>query len=50
MLAGLVKNGSIKQLGKYVSSPGVDINDRPGTDEALLDCCDPKKRGVSSTR
>ena len=37
MLVGLVKKGSIKQLGKYLSSPGVDVNDRPGTDEALLD-------------
>jgi ankyrin repeat protein len=26
MLAGLVKKGSIKQLQKYFSSPGVDIN------------------------
>jgi hypothetical protein len=36
-LAQLVKSGSIERLQKYLSSPGVDINDRPGTDEALLD-------------
>jgi ankyrin repeat protein len=36
-LKELVKSGSIEQLQKYLSSPGVDINDRPGTDEALLD-------------
>jgi len=36
-LAQLVKSGSIQRLQKYLSSPGVDINDRPGTDEALLD-------------
>ncbi len=36
-LAELVKGGSIGQLQTYLSSPGVDINDRPGTDEALLD-------------
>jgi ankyrin repeat protein len=36
-LAELVKSGSIERLQKYLSSPGVDINDRPGTDEALLD-------------
>lgn len=37
MLAELVKSGSIERLQQYLSSPGVDINDRPGTDEALLD-------------
>jgi ankyrin repeat protein len=37
MLADLVKSGSIERLREYLSSPGVDINDRPGTDEALLD-------------
>jgi len=36
-LAQLVKGGSIERLQKYLSTPGVDINDRPGTDEALLD-------------
>ena len=36
-LAQLVKSGSIERLQKYLSTPGVDINDRPGTDEALLD-------------
>jgi ankyrin repeat protein len=36
-LAVLVKSGSIGQLQTYLSSPGVDINDRPGIDEALLD-------------
>jgi ankyrin repeat protein len=36
-LKELVKSGSIERLQKYLSSPGVDINDRPGTDEALLD-------------
>jgi ankyrin repeat protein len=36
-LAELVKSGSIERLQKYLSSPGVDINDRPGTNEALLD-------------
>jgi hypothetical protein len=36
-LQELVKSGSIDRLRKYLSSPGVDINDRPGTDEALLD-------------
>ena len=36
-LAELVKSGSIEQLQKYLSMPGVDISDRPGTDEALLD-------------
>ena len=37
MLAELVKSGSIERLRSYLSSPGVDINDRPGTDKALLD-------------
>jgi ankyrin repeat protein len=37
ILQELVKSGSIERLQKYLSSPGVDINDRPGTDEALLD-------------
>jgi formylglycine-generating enzyme required for sulfatase activity/ankyrin repeat protein len=36
-LAELVKSGSVERLQKYLSSPGVDINDRPGADEALLD-------------
>src|SRR6266404_464758 len=36
-LAELVKSGSIDRLQKYLSLPDVDINDRPGTDEALLD-------------
>jgi Ankyrin repeats (3 copies)/Domain of unknown function (DUF4124)/Ankyrin repeats (many copies) len=36
-LQDLVKSGSIDRLQKYLSSPGTDINDRPGTDEALLD-------------
>jgi len=36
-LAQLVKSGSIERLQTYLSTPGVDINDRPGTDEALLD-------------
>ena len=36
-LAQLVKSGSIESVQKYLSTPGVDINDRPGTDEALLD-------------
>jgi ankyrin repeat protein len=36
-LSELVKSGSIERLQKYLSSPGVDINDRPGNDEALLD-------------
>lgn len=36
-LQELVKSGSIDRLQKYLSSPGFDINDRPGTDEALLD-------------
>lgn len=36
-LQELVKSGSIDRLQKYLSSPGTDINDRPGTDEALLD-------------
>lgn len=36
-LAELVKSGSIERLQKYLSLPGIDINDRPGTDEALLD-------------
>jgi Domain of unknown function (DUF4124)/Ankyrin repeats (3 copies)/Ankyrin repeat len=36
-LANLVKSGSIERLQKYLVSPSVDINDRPGTDEALLD-------------
>lgn len=34
-LTELVKSGSIERLQKYLSSPGVDINDRAGTDEAL---------------
>jgi ankyrin repeat protein len=37
MLSELVKSGSIPRLRTYLSSPGVDINDRPGTDKALLD-------------
>ncbi|HEY0801540.1 MAG TPA: ankyrin repeat domain-containing protein, partial [Steroidobacteraceae bacterium] len=36
-LVDLVKGGSIEQLQQYLSTPGVDINDRPGTDKALLD-------------
>jgi len=36
-LAELVKSGSIERIQQYLSSPGVNINDRPGTDEALLD-------------
>jgi len=36
-LKELVGSGSIGRLKKYLSTPGVDINDRPGTDEALLD-------------
>lgn len=36
-LRELVGNGSIERLQKYLATPGVDINDRPGTDEALLD-------------
>jgi Ankyrin repeats (3 copies)/Ankyrin repeat len=36
-LKALVGSGSIERLQKYLSTPGVDINDRPGTDEALLD-------------
>jgi ankyrin repeat protein len=36
-LKGLVRSGSLERLQKYLSTPGVDINDRPGTDEALLD-------------
>jgi ankyrin repeat protein len=36
-LAQLVKSGSVERLKKYLATPGVDINDRPGTDEALLD-------------
>ena len=36
-LKELVGSGSIERLQKYLATPGVDINDRPGTDEALLD-------------
>jgi hypothetical protein len=36
-LKELVESGSIERLQKYLSTPGVDINDRPGADEALLD-------------
>jgi len=36
-LKELVGSGSIERLKKYLCTPGVDINDRPGTDEALLD-------------
>jgi hypothetical protein len=36
-LAQLVKSASIERLQDYLSSPGVDVNDRPGNDEALLD-------------
>ena len=36
-LQELVRSGSIARLQSYLSTPGVDINDRPGTDEALLD-------------
>lgn len=36
-LAQLVKSGSVDRLLKYLATPGVDVNDRPGTDEALLD-------------
>ncbi len=36
-LAELVKSGSIERLQRYLALPGVDISDRPGTDEALLD-------------
>jgi ankyrin repeat protein len=45
LLAGLVKSGSIEQLRKYLASPGVDINDRPGTDEALLDYAAEQNQG-----
>jgi uncharacterized protein len=37
MLAELVRSGSIERLQRYLSSPGVDINDRPGVDKSLLD-------------
>src|SRR5277367_2566957 len=36
-LKELVTSGFIERLQKYLSSPGVNIDDRPGTDEALLD-------------
>jgi ankyrin repeat protein len=36
-LADWVKSGSIQQLQRYLSMPGININDRPGTDKALLD-------------
>ena len=36
-LKELVSSGSIERLQKYLFAPGVDVNDRPGTDEALLD-------------
>jgi ankyrin repeat protein len=36
-LQNLVKGNSVEKLRKYLSSPGADINARPGTDEALLD-------------
>lgn len=36
-LAELVRGGSIERLQSYLSSPGVDINDRPGVDKSLLD-------------
>ena len=36
-LADVVKSGSVARLQQYLSTPGVDINDRPGSDEALLD-------------
>ena len=36
-LKEIVRSGSIERLQKYLATPGVDINDRPGTDEALLD-------------
>ena len=45
-LKELVKSGSIERLQKYLSSPGVDINDRPGTDEALLDYISRRKASV----
>lgn len=36
-LKELVTSGSIARLEQYLAKPGVDINDRPGTDEAMLD-------------
>jgi ankyrin repeat protein/uncharacterized protein YecT (DUF1311 family) len=36
-LAQLVRSGSIARLQKYLATPGVDVNARPGTDESLLD-------------
>jgi formylglycine-generating enzyme len=36
-LVALVKSGSITQLQTYLSSAGVDINDRSSNDKALLD-------------
>jgi ankyrin repeat protein len=36
-LAQLVQSGSVERLQEYLATPGVDIDDRPGTDEALLD-------------
>jgi hypothetical protein len=36
-LEKLVSAGSVAQLAKYLSTPGVDINGRPGTDKSLLD-------------
>jgi ankyrin repeat protein len=36
-LQTLVKSGSIESLRTYLASPAMDVNARPGTDEALLD-------------
>ena len=36
-LRKLVGSGSIERLQRFLSTPGVDINARPDTDEALLD-------------
>jgi ankyrin repeat protein/uncharacterized protein YecT (DUF1311 family) len=36
-LVQLVRSGSIARLQQYLATPGVDVNARPGTDEALLD-------------
>ena len=44
-LLQLVKSGSIERLRSYLSTPGVDINDRPGTDEALLDYAAEQNQG-----
>jgi hypothetical protein len=43
-LESLVRTGSVTRLAQYLSTPGVDINARPGTDKSLLDYATEQKQ------